>query len=186
MISGHLPIGAIVGPKGIKGHFKVKPFTATPQALSEYGPVTLDDGRQIQLKVTSVNAKGLAIVWAKGVETREAAEALRGVTLHVSRDQLPDLNDGEIYHADLLGMAVSDQNGQWLGRLIAIHDFGAGEIAELAGEAGPTIMVPFGDDWLLAVDMVAKTIDLSVPAGLLDDAIDSEPPAYSGLNPWRL
>ena len=77
MISGHLPIGAIVGPQGIKGQFKVKSFTATPQALSAYGPVTLDDGRQLQLQVTSVNAKGLAIVWAKGVETREAAEALR-------------------------------------------------------------------------------------------------------------
>ena len=177
MISGHLPIGAIVGPQGIKGQFKVKPFPATPQALSAYGPVTLDDGRQLKLQVTSVNAKGLAIVRAKGVETREAAEALRGVTLHVSRDRLPDLDDGEIYHADLLGMAVADQNGQGLGKLVAIHDFGAGEIAELAVESGPTIMVPFGGDRLLVVDMVAKTIDLLVPTGLLDDAIDSDAPA---------
>ena len=177
MVSGHLPIGAIVGPQGIKGQFKVKPFTATPQALSAYGPVTLDDGRQLQLQVTSVNAKGLAIVRAKGVETREVAESLRGVTLHVLRDRLPDLDDGEIYHVDLLGMAVTDQNGQWLGRLIAIHDFGAGEIAELAGESAPTIMVPFGGERLLAVDMEAKTINLSVPAGLLDDAIVGDTPA---------
>ena len=177
MIRDHLPIGAIVGPQGIKGQFKVRPFTATPQALSAYGPVTLDDGRQMQLQVISVNAKGLAIVRAKGVETREAAEPLRGFTLHVSRDRLPDLADGEIYHADLLGMAVADQNGQWLGKLIAIHDFGAGEIAELAGESGPTIMVPFGGERLLAVDMAAKKIDLSVPPGLLDDAIDGDAPA---------
>ena len=177
MKSGHLPIGAIVGPQGIKGQLKVKPFTATPQALSAYGPVTLDDGRQLQLQVTSVNAKGLVIVWAKGVETREAAEALRGVRLHVSRDRLPDLDDGEIYHADLLGMAVTDQNGQWLGKLIAIHDFGAGEIAELAGESGPTIMAPFGGNRVLTVDVAAKTINLSVPAGLLDDVVDEDSPA---------
>ena len=177
MISGHLPIGAIVGPQGIKGQLKVKPFTATPRALSAYGPVTLDDGRQLKLQVTSVNAKGLAIVRAKGVETREAAEALRGVTLHVLRDRLPDLDDSEIYHADLLGMAVTDQNGQSLGNLIAIHDFGAGEIAELAGETGPTIMVPFGGERLLAVNMAAKTINLAVPAGLLNDAIDDDAPA---------
>ena len=176
MISGHLPIGAIVGPQGIKGQFKVKPFTATPQALSVYGPVTLDDGRQLQLQVTSVNAKGLAIVRAKGVETREAAEALRGGTLHVSRDRLPNLDDDEIYHADLLGMAVADQNGQWLGELIAIHNFGAGEIAELAGKSGPTIMVPFGGDSLIAVDIAAKTINLSVPFGLLDDTIGDDAP----------
>ena len=61
--------------------------------------------------------------------------------------------------------------------MVAIHDFGAGEIAELAVESGPTIMVPFGGDRLLAVDMVAKTIDLLVPAGLLDDAIDGDAPA---------
>ena len=95
----------------------------------------------------------------------------------MSRDRLPDLDDGEIYHADLLGMAVTDQNGQWLGKLIAIHDFGAGEIAELAGESGPTIMVPFGGDRLLAVDMAAKTINLSVPPGLLDDIVDGDAPA---------
>jgi 16S rRNA processing protein RimM len=74
-------------------------------------------------------------------------------------------------------MAVADQNGQWLGKLIAIHDFGAGEIAELAVESGPTIMVPFGGDRLLAVDIMAKTIDLSVPSGLLDDVIDVDAPA---------
>jgi 16S rRNA processing protein RimM len=177
VISSNLQIGAIVGPQGIKGQFKVKPFTATPQALSAYGPVRLDDGRQMQLQVMSVNAKGCAIVRAKGVDTREAAEALRGVTLHVARDRLPDLDDGEIYHADLLGMEVADQNGQWLGKLIAIHDFGAGEIAELGGGSGPTIMVPFGGDRLLAVDMKAKTIDLSVLPGLLDDVIDGDAPA---------
>ena len=177
MSASRLSIGAVASAHGVRGQFKVKPFTATPQALSAYGPVTLDDGRQLQLQVTSVNAKGLAIVRAKGVETREAAESLRGVTLHVSRDRLPDLDDGEIYHADLLGMAVTDQNGQWLGKLVAIHDFGAGEIAELAVGLGPTIMVPFGGDRLLAVDMAAKTIDLSVPAGLLDDAIDGDTPA---------
>jgi len=74
-------------------------------------------------------------------------------------------------------MAVTDQNGQWLGKLVAIHDFGAGEIAELAVESRPTIMVPFGGERLLAVDMAAKTINLSVPVGLLDDAIDGDTPA---------
>ena len=171
-LTGHLPIGAIVGPQGIKGQFKVKPFTATPQALAAYGPVTLDDGRQLQVQVSSVNAKGLAIVRAKGIDTRDAAEALRGVTLYVARDRLPDLDDGEIYHADLLGVMVCGQDGNQLGKITAIHDFGAGEIAELAPESGPTILVPFGGDRLLAVDMAARIIRLSVPDGLLDDTGD--------------
>ena len=121
------------------------------------------------MQIISVTAKGLVIVRAKGVDTREAAEALRGVTLYVVRESLPEPDDGEFYHSDLLGMSVKGQNGVPLGSLIAIHDFGAGEIAELAPRKGSTIMVPFGGDRLIAVDMVAKELCLSVPDGLFDD-----------------
>ena len=169
MSAGKLPIGAIIGPQGIKGKFKVKPFTAAPESLSAYGPVTTDNGQQLMLQIMSVNAKGLAIVRAKGVDTRDAAEALRGVTLYVLREMLPKPNDGEFYHADLLGMAVKGQDGASLGILVAIHDFGAGEIAELAPQKSPTIMVPFGGDSLIGVDIAAKELCLSVPDGLLDD-----------------
>jgi 16S rRNA processing protein RimM len=167
--AGKLPIGAIVGPQGVMGQFKVKPFTVAPKSLSAYGPVTTDNGQQLMLQIISVNAKGLAIVRAKGVDTRDAAEALRGVTLYVVRESLPEPDDGEFYHADLLGMLVKGKDGVPLGSLIAIHDFGAGEIAELAPRKGPTIMVPFGGDRLIAVDPVAKELCLAVPDGLLDD-----------------
>ena len=169
MSAGKLPIGAIVGPQGVRGQFKVKPFTVALKSLSAYGPVTTNNGQQLMLQIISVNAKGLAIVRAKGVDTRDAAEALRGVTLYVVRESLPEPDDGEFYHADLLGMLVKGQDGVPLGSLIAIHDFGAGEIAELAPRKGPTIMVPFGGDRLIAVDMVAKELCLSVPDGLLDE-----------------
>jgi 16S rRNA processing protein RimM len=167
--SSQLPIGVIVGPQGIRGQFKVKPFTSTPQSLSAYGPVTMDNSQQLTLQILSVNAKGLAVVRAKGVATRDAAEALRGVTLYVERDCLPDIDDCEFYHADLLGMIVTRHDGVHLGTLLAIHDFGAGEIAELSPDNGPTIMLPFGVGRLIAVDMEAKEICLSVPDGLLDD-----------------
>ncbi len=169
MTVGKLPIGAIVGPQGIRGQFKVKTFTAMPKSLTAYGPVTTDDGKRLLLQVISINARGQAIVRAKGVNTREAAEALRGVTLHVLRESFPEPDDGEFYHADLLGMMVKGQDGAQLGILVAIHDFGAGEVAELAPQKGSNIMVPFSRNRLIAVDMVAKEIGLSVPDGLLDD-----------------
>ncbi len=169
MSSGQLPIGLIVGPQGVRGLFKVKPFTANPKSVSAYGPVTTDKGEQLTLQIIGVNAKGLAIARAQGVDTRYAAEALRGVTIYVPRGSLPDPGDGEFYHADLLGMMVKRQNGALLGNLVAIHDFGAGEIAELANNKGSTIMVPFGGDHLTEVDMTANEISLSVPDGLLDD-----------------
>ena len=170
-----LPIGAIVGPQGVRGQFKVRPFTVAPKSLSAYGPVTTDNGQQLMLQIISVNAKGLAIVRAKGVDTRDAAEALRGLTLYVARESLPELDDGEFYHADLLGMLVKGRDGVPLGSLKAIHNFGAGEIAELAPRKGPSIMVPFGGDRIIAVDMAAKELCLSVPNGLLDDInVDDE------------
>ena len=170
MSAAHLPIGRILGPQGVRGGLKVKSFTAIPQSLSAYGPVTTDNGHHLILQITSVNAKGLAIVRVKGVDTRDAAEALRGLTLYVARESLPEVDDGEFYHADLLEMTVKDQDGAQLGRLVAIHDFGAGEIAELAPCKGPTIMVPFGGDRLIAVDIEAKELCLSVPDGFLDCA----------------
>ena len=91
MSAGKLPIGAIVGPQGVRGQFKVKPFTVAPKSLSAYGPVTTDNGQQLMLQIDwSITAKGLAIVRAKGVDTRDAAEALRGVTLYVVRESLPE------------------------------------------------------------------------------------------------
>ena len=167
MSVGMLSIGTIVGPQGIRGHFKVKPFTAAPNSLSAYGPVTTDTGQRLILQIMSVNAKGLAIVSARGVDTRDAAEELRGLTLYVARESLPEPKDGEFYHADLLGMNVSKHDGPWLGTLIAIHNFGAGEIAELATDRGSTIMVPFTVDRLMKVDREEKELCLFVPDGLL-------------------
>ena len=164
-----IQIGTIVGPKGIRGQFKVKPYTETPAALSAYGPVTTDDDQQLTLQIMSVNAKGLAIVSAEEITSREAAEALRGASLFIARDLLPVLDDGEFYHVDLIGMNVRGQDGNRLGTLIGIHDFGAGEIAELAPHQGSTIMVPFGRNWLMEADMEEKELRLFVPEGLLAD-----------------
>ena len=167
MPANKLLIGAIVGPHGIRGQFKVKSFTELPKSLTAYGPVTTDNGQQLTLQVTAVNAKGLVTVRAKGVDTRDAAEALRGLNLYVFRENLPELDDGVFYHADLLGMAVRGQDGASLGSVVAIHDFGAGEIVELEVRKGSTIMVPFSGDRLIAVDMAAKELCLKVPDGFL-------------------
>ena len=179
MVAGQLHIGAIVGPKGIRGQFKVKPYTETPASLSAYGPVTTDYDQQLTLQIMSVNAKGLAIVRAKEVNTREAAEALRGANLYIARERLPALDDGEFYHADLLGMNVNRQDGTRLGTLIAIHNFGAGEVAELAPNRGPTIMVPFAGDRLMEADMEAKELCLFVPDGLLTEVSGDDQDSFS-------
>jgi 16S rRNA processing protein RimM len=171
---GLLPIGAILGPQGLKGYVKIKPFTQTPESLSAYGPVTLGDGRTLQLQVKSVSAKGVVIVAAAGITNRDAAEALRGQTVAIARSSLPEPAEDELYHADLLGMRVVAGDGQLVGKIVALHNFGAGDVVEVAPAQGASVMLPFGGQRVISLDLAAGEVVLDVPDGLL--AFDDTPP----------
>ena len=106
MATDHLAVAAIAGPHGVRGQFKVKLFAESPDALVNYGPLHIDDGRALKLAIKSVNAKGLVVVSADGINSREAAEKLRGMLLSTVRANLPDPAEDELYHADILGAAA--------------------------------------------------------------------------------
>ena len=167
MSSGRLAIGAIAGAHGVKGQFKVKPFTAAPRDIAIYGPVWAGD-RQLTLSVMGMTANGMVIVRAAEIYDRETAAALRGTSLEVDRKALPDAGGDEIYHADLIGLAVETVAGDSLGRLVALHDFGAGEIAEVKPPKGPTLMLPFDPAFVPEIDLATRRAVLVVPDGLLD------------------
>ena len=169
MITHHLAVGAIAGPHGVRGQFKVKLFAETPAALEQFGALQIDDGRALKLSVKSVNSKGLVIVSAVGVTSREAAEALRGMLLSTSRANLPDLAEDELYHADLLGAAVFHEDGRYLGEVVALYNFGAGEIIEVKPASGNSVMLPFTGESVASVDIPNRRVVLAPPAGLLDD-----------------
>ena len=168
MSADRLVVGAIVGPQGVRGQFKVKLFAESPNALTHYGPLQTDDGRALQLAVKAVNSKGLVIASAVGVDSRDAAEALRGMTLSIARAALPDLADGEVYHADILGLSAIHVDGSALGTIIALYNFGAGEIVEVKPAAGPSVMLPFEGDSLVAIELDNRQVILAPPAGFLD------------------
>jgi 16S rRNA processing protein RimM len=135
---------AVIGAAhGIKGEVRVRTFTADPAALGGYGP--LHDEAGTALTVLSVRpAKEVSIVSFKGIETREAAEALNGIALFIDRSALPaDLDEEEFYHADLIGLEVRDETGAEIGAISAIHDFGAGDMLEVKRKGGPSVMIPF-------------------------------------------
>jgi 16S rRNA processing protein RimM len=171
----HLAVGAIAGPHGVRGQFKVKLFAETPAALEQYGALQIDDGRALKLTVKSVNSKGLVIVSAIGVNSREAAEALRGMLLSTSRASLPDPAEDELYHADLLGAAVFHEDGTNLGEVVALYNFGAGEIIEVKPASGASVMLPFAGESVLSVDIPNRRVVLAPPAGFLyDDTKDHD------------
>jgi 16S rRNA processing protein RimM len=169
---------AVIGAAhGIRGEVRVKIFTRDPAALGDYGP--LRDGAGRTFKVVSVRpAKEVSIVRFKDIVTREAAEALNGTALFIDRSALPaDLGEEEFYHADLIGLAVLDDGGAEIGTVAAIHDFGAGDILEVARKDGPSVMVPFTR---AAVPEVAPAkgfvrID-NLAAGLVEDGNGNNDP----------
>ena len=156
-------IGAVTSAHGVRGQFKVKPFTSVAEDVASYGPVCLEDGRWLQLTIKAT-AKHLLICEADGITDRNAAEALRGQSLSVNRDSLPELAEDEHYHADLIGLMVRREDGTELGCVVGLYNFGAGEILEVA-EPGlgktRTEMYPFYPPFLLDVDLNAGQIVLA-------------------------
>ena len=167
MSKSRLSIGAVASAHGVRGQFKVKPFTAMPRDIGSYGPVWVGD-RQLTLVIRGMTANGLVIVAADGISSREAAEALRGNELLVDRTALPDVGEDEVYHADLIGLAAVKADGEMIGAVTGLHDFGAGELIEIRPPKGPTVMLPFEGDYITNIDFDGGRIVLNPPDGFLE------------------
>jgi 16S rRNA processing protein RimM len=139
-----IQVGRVAGAFGVRGEVRITSFTADPMALVDYKDLKREDGSP-GLTLTSGRAvKGGVIVRAKEVETREQAEALRGLKLYISRDRLPDPEEDEFYVTDLIGLKVETAEGEALGSVKAVQDFGAGDLLEIAPpEGGATWYLPF-------------------------------------------
>ena len=128
---------------GIRGEVRVKTFTGDPMALGDYGPLRDENGRTYTVAALRP-AKTVLIVRFREIASREAAEGAAGTALYVDRSALPDdLDEDEFYQADLIGLEVRDETGGTIGRIVAMQDFGGGDIVEIALAAGRTAMVPF-------------------------------------------
>ena len=169
MTADLIAVGCIVGPQGVHGQFKVKLFAENPNALMQYGALRIDDGRVLPLTVRSVNSKGLVIVSSSGITSREAAEDLRGMLLSTARANLPNLNENEVYHADIIGTQVFHKDGNTLGVVLALYNFGAGEIVEVKPKVGSSVMLPFEGDYVVSIELENNRVILDPPVGLLDD-----------------
>src|SRR3979490_1386401 len=149
----HICVARIGAPHGVRGAVKLWTFTEDPLAVKHYGPLATKDGTR-QFEVTHAReAGGHLVATLKGVATREDAERLNGVELYIARDKLPATDEDEYYHADLIGLAAVTTANEPLGRVIAIHNFGAGDIIEIAPPNGATMLLPF-------TNAAAPTVDL--------------------------
>ncbi len=156
-------LGVIGAPHGVKGEVRVKSSTADPLAIGDYGPVTLPDGRR--LKVKSVRPGGeVVIVKLEGVNDRDAAEALKFLTLSVPRAKLPPPDDeDDFYHADLIGLRCETGEGVLVGTVAAVHDFGAGDILDIKPPKGPNLTLGFTKANVPVVDIAGGRLVVVLP-----------------------
>jgi 16S rRNA processing protein RimM len=166
-------VARIGAAHGVRGAVKLWTFTEDPLAVQHYGPLTTKDGAR-QFEVTHVReAKDHLVVTLKGIATREDAERLNGLELYVPRDRLPETDEDEYYHADLIGLAAVNAADEPLGRVIAIHNFGAGDIIEIAPTKGATMLLPFTNAVVPTVDLAGGRIVIELPQEIEGD--DAQP-----------
>ena len=159
-------VGVIGAPRGVKGEVRVKSYTSDPKAIGALGPLT-DAGKRRLFAIDRVSAlkEPLLAVKLKGVETREAAAALKGVELFARRAQLPPPGEEEYYLADLVGLEAVTSEGTSLGRVKGVMNYGAGDILEIAPEpSGETVLLPFTKAVAPVVDVEGGRIVIEPPA----------------------
>jgi 16S rRNA processing protein RimM len=164
-------MATIGAAQGLRGEVRAKTYTTEPTALGDYGNLHAADGRVFEI-LDIREMKDMAVVRFKGVNDRNAAEALRGLDLFIERDNLPSelLEDDEFFYADLEGLEAFDATGKSYGVVSGIFDFGAGDLLELKAPAKRPLLIPFSEAAVLEIDLEEGRILVDpIAAGLIDD-----------------
>ena len=159
-------VARIGAAHGVRGEVKLWPFTQDPLAVADYGLLETEDGaRRFEIETLRA-AKDHLVARLKGVGDRDAAEKLRNTDLFISRDKLPKIDEEDTYyHADLVGMSAISPEGVPLGNVTAIHNFGAGDLIEIATTAGgEPLLLPFTETVVPNIDTALRQITIVLPS----------------------
>jgi 16S rRNA processing protein RimM len=162
-------LGEIGRPQGLQGQVRIRSFTAEPGAIANYGPLEDETGaRLFEIDLVRATPKTLT-ARIKGVTSRSEAEALTGTKLYVPHSRLPEREEDEWYHTDLIGLAAIGRDGAPMGTVIAIHNFGAGDLLEIRpASGGAAVLMPFIRDTVPEVDVEGGWLRVVPPEGLFE------------------
>lgn len=166
-------VAQIGAPHGVKGEVRLRVFTEEPEALLGYNPLQTENGRSLTVRRLQP-AKGMFVASIDGVSDRDAAAMLTNARLYVPRERLPEPENEAWYHVDLIGLAALHVDGRRLGEVVAVQDFGAGDLLEIRLEGTRrTVFVPFTKQTVPLVDVAGGRVEIDPPPGLMDE--ESEP-----------
>ena len=159
-------VARIGAAHGVRGEVKLWSFTEDPAAVAHYGPLETQDGtRCFEIEALRA-AKDHFVARIAGVSDRDAAEKLRNIELYIPRARLPKIEETDtFYHADLVGLDAVTPAGARVGIVHALHNFGAGDIIEIAPDGGgEPLMLPFNETTVPKIDVAARQIVVVPPA----------------------
>jgi len=158
-------LGQIGAPHGVRGEVRLHSFTATPTAIAAYGPLETEDGRIFEIESLRP-ARHALVARLSGVADRDAAERLANTKLYVPRERLPEpVEADEFYHADLIGLRAVDPAGREHGTVVAVHNFGAGDLIELRRpNSAQTELLPFDAVTVPEVNVAQGYLIVEIPA----------------------
>ena len=156
-------LGVIAGAHGVRGQVRIKSFAEDPTNLTAYGPLTDEAGGRVFRITVTGQAKGVLLARIEGVKDRDEALALRGARLHVDRDALPAPDEDEYYHADLIGLRAEDHDGRPVGEVVEVHNFGAGDVLEIARPEAQPLLLPFTKAAVPEVDLAEGRVVVAPP-----------------------
>ncbi|WP_224704136.1 ribosome maturation factor RimM [Devosia aquimaris] len=158
-------LGQIGAAHGIKGAVRITAHTQDPLAIGDYGPLATDrPGLTVTITKLRLH-KNVVVAHIKGIDDRNAAEALNGVSLFVDRDRLPDPEDeDDFYHTDLIGLEARITSGVVIGKVVAVPNFGAGDLIEIRDEqSGDTFLFPFTKAVVPSIHLAEGYLVIEVP-----------------------
>ncbi|WP_346892696.1 ribosome maturation factor RimM [uncultured Roseibium sp.] len=161
---------AVIGAAhGIRGEVRVKPYGDDPLSFTDYGPLVTEDGSRTFEVLNARVQKTVVITRFKGIDDRNQAETLNGLNLYIPRDRLPEPEEDEFYYSDLEGLGVTTMAGEDLGRIVAVQDFGAGDLLEVRPKRGRTFYIPFTKAFVPKIDLTAGLVKVDLPDDYFSD-----------------
>ncbi len=172
-------VGVFGAPHGVRGELRVKSYMQDPQSIADYGALHDAAGREFVIAAARPLKDDLLVVKVKGVADRNAAQKLTNVQLYVAREKLPPPDEDEFYCRDLIGLRAETRDGLLLGTIVAVPNYGAGDILEVAPPAGDTLLFPFTLAVVPEIDLAGGKVIVEPPLETLGEPAEAEKPSPS-------
>jgi 16S rRNA processing protein RimM len=162
-MSDEVLVGVFGAPHGVRGEIRLKSYTQDPTTIAAFVALHDASGREFVLTAARPLKDDLLVVRVKGVADRDAAQKLTHVKLFVARKELPPPDEDEFYCRDLIGLRAETRDGVLLGTIVAVPNYGAGDILEVAPPAGETLLFPFTRAVVPHIDLAGGRVTIEPP-----------------------